>query len=119
MVCRKRLKSETPIEPPPQSPTPSYRKNHYTQAESLEEPEEKQVDETYGMYAVHTETHEPFIMDVCINDVPIKMEFDTGAISVDSDFKNVPRHARKMKRRRTSASRPIQGNVSKYKVQPL
>ena len=42
--------------------------------------EEQQFqDKSYGMFTVRTDATEPIMLDVCINGIPIKMEFDTGA----------------------------------------
>ena len=35
--------------------------------------------EAYGMYTVNSSTGKPIILDVYLNDIPIKMELDTGA----------------------------------------
>ena len=35
--------------------------------------------EAYGMYTLNSSTRKPIILDAYLNDIPIKMELDTGA----------------------------------------
>ena len=64
-VCRSKNKPQK---------TPGTQKNLYVQ-DAPEEPSEP----TYSMFTVRQEAAKPIILDVHINNVPVKMEFDTGA----------------------------------------
>ena len=67
-VCRSKGK-------PPGKPVTSQR-NYYVQ----DSPEDEDTSEgSYGMFIVQQDMVKPYILDVHINQVPIKMEFDTGA----------------------------------------
>ena len=52
------------------------RKTYYVEEE---EDQETAGDGTYSLFAVRNQACDPILRDVCINQVPIKMELDTGA----------------------------------------
>ena len=52
------------------------RKTYYVEEE---EDQETPGDGTYSLFAVRNQACDPILRDVCINQVPIKMELDTGA----------------------------------------
>ena len=52
------------------------KRNFYVQEEQTLQLEDA---EAYGMYTVNSSTRKPIILDVYLNDIPIKMELDTGA----------------------------------------
>ena len=67
-VCRSKTNPKQSLSAP--------ERNFYVQEEQTLQLEDA---EAYGMYTVNSSTRKPIILDVYLNEIPIKMELDTGA----------------------------------------
>ena len=67
-VCRSKANPKQSLSAP--------KRNFYVQEEQTLQLEDA---EAYGMYTVNSSTSKPIILDVYLNDIPIKMELDTEA----------------------------------------
>ena len=67
-VCRSKANPKQPLSAP--------KRNFYVQEEQTLQLEDA---EAYGMYTLNSSTRKPIILDVYLNDIPIKMELDRGA----------------------------------------
>ena len=67
-VCRSKANPKQSLSAP--------NRNFYVQEEQTLQLEDA---EAYGMYTVNSNTRKAIILDVYLNDIPIKMELDTGA----------------------------------------
>ncbi len=72
-VCRSKANPKQSLSAP--------KRNFYVQEEQTLQLEDA---EAYGMYTVNSSTRKPIILDVYLNDIPIKIELDTGRLSRSS-----------------------------------
>ena len=73
-VCRS--KSDKPTKHVPNNPPSNT--SHYVQDDQAE-PEQPETNPTYSLFTVRTNSSGPIVQEVFLNNIPVKMELDTGA----------------------------------------
>jgi len=81
-VCRAKARALAKSNPPTPGPSPdkkSPKRTHYVQVQP--EQDNSSGDE-YSLNAIHDEHSSPFTITLHINDTPVEMEVDMGAVSI-------------------------------------
>ncbi len=65
-------------------PIRTIRIDHHISADDIDEPSSQ--SDAYGMFQLSEQSHDPILLQVLVNDIPIQMEMDTGAsVSIISE----------------------------------
>ena len=75
-VCKTKERQESASKVSTQSTTHRHRQNRVQEQPATQE---SLSDTEYGMNVVINEHSDPYVVDVHVNDIPVKMELDTGA----------------------------------------